>query len=179
MEYPKRLEAAGLAETGTFCEYTVGRIVLWMPENSPLDLAKLGWKALLDVSVKKIAIANPVHAPYGRAAIAALKNGGIYESVKDKLVFGENISQTAQFVQSGNAEAGVVALSLAVSPSMRSGKTWKIPAEMHPAIRQGAVVLKNGRNKEAARAFLKFAQSPDGRAIFQKYGFEPPVAEKP
>ena len=178
-EYPKRLEAVGLAEPGTFCEYAVGRIVLWMPENSSLDLAKLGWKALLDARVRKLAIANPVHAPYGRAAIAALKNCGIYESVKGKLVFGENISQAAQFVQSGNAEAGIVALSLAVSPSMRNGKTWEIPEEVYPAIRQGVVVLKNGADKEAARAFLKFVQSSAGRAIFQKYGFSASVAGKP
>lgn len=177
MEYPEKLEVAGLAEAGTLCEYALGKIVLWMPENSPLDLAKLGWKALLDASVKKIAIANPVHAPYGRAAIAALKNAGVYQSVKDKLVFGENISQAAQFVQSGNAEAGILALSLAVSPSMRNGKTWEIPAEMYPAIRQGAVVLKSGGNKEAARSFLKFVQSPSGRTVFQKYGFAAPLAE--
>jgi molybdate transport system substrate-binding protein len=125
----------------------------------------------LDASVKKIAIANPEHAPYGRAAVAALQKAGIYESVKSKLVYGENISQAAQFVQSGNAQAGIVAMSLAVSPAMQDGKRWEIPAEMYPALEQGAIVLKDAKNKEAARAFLEFVKSAAGRAILAKYGF--------
>src|SRR6266446_472315 len=100
IEYPQKLEAAGLAEPGTLYEYAVGRIVIWMPPDSNVDVAKQGWNALLDAQVKKIAIANPEHAPYGRAAVAALREAGIYESVKAKLVYGENISQAAQFVQS-------------------------------------------------------------------------------
>src|SRR6266436_6268417 len=108
IDYPRKLEAAGLAETGTLYEYAVGRIVIWMPPDSNVDVAKQGWNALLDAQVKKIAIANPEHAPYGRAAVAALREAGIYESVKAKLVYGENISQAAQFVQSGNAQAGII-----------------------------------------------------------------------
>jgi molybdate transport system substrate-binding protein len=171
IEYPRKLEAAGLTEPGSLYEYAIGRIVIWMPANAKVDVTKLGWESLLDASVEKIAIANPKHAPYGRAAVAALQASGIYEQVKPKLVFGENISQAAQFVQSGSAQAGIVALSLAVSPAMRDGKRWDIPAEMHPALEQGAIVLKEAKNRSAARAFLEFVKSPSSRAIFVKYGF--------
>jgi molybdate transport system substrate-binding protein len=171
IDYPKKLEAAGLAEPGTLYEYAMGRIVIWMSPDAKVDAARLGWPILLDASVQKIAIANPDHAPYGRAAVAALEKAGIYESVKAKLVYGENISQAAQFVQSGNAQAGIIALSLAVSPAMKDGKRWEIPADMHPAIVQGAIVLKNGKNKEAALAFLNYAKGEKGRATLAKYGF--------
>src|SRR5260370_22170470 len=102
IEYPRKLEAAGLAEQGTLYEYAVGRIVIWMPANANVDVTKLGWNALLDSSVEKIAIANPDHAPYGRAAVAALQKAGIYEQVKTRLVYGENISQVVQSAQSDN-----------------------------------------------------------------------------
>jgi molybdate transport system substrate-binding protein len=174
IEYPRKLEAAGLAEPGTLYQYAAGRIVIWMPAEAKLDVAKLGWKALLDDSVQRIAIANPEHAPYGRAAVAALQKAGIYDRVKRKLVFGENISQAAQFVQSGNAQAGFVALSLAISPGMAEGKKWIIPMEMHPAIEQGAILLKSAKNKDAARAFLQFVKSAGGRNILRKCGFEVP-----
>jgi molybdate transport system substrate-binding protein len=174
IEYPKKLEEAGFAEPGTLYEYAVGRIAVWMPGDAKMDVTRQGWKALLDASVEKIAIANPEHAPYGRAAIAALQTAGIYESVKAKLVYGENISQAAQFVQSGNAQAGIVAMSLAVSPAMRDGKRWKIPAEMHPAIEQGAIILKGAKNKETARAFLEFVKSAAGRTTLAQCGFEFP-----
>jgi molybdate transport system substrate-binding protein len=174
IEYPRKLEAAGFAEQGTLFKYAVGRIVIWTSADAKIDVAKQGWNALLDASIEKIAIANPEHAPYGRAAVAALIKSGIYESVKAKLVYGENISQAAQFVQSGNAQAGIVAMSLAVSPAMRDGKRWEIPAEMHPAIQQGAVILKAAKNKNAARAFLEFVMSESGRATLAKHGFEIP-----
>jgi molybdate transport system substrate-binding protein len=178
IEYPKKLETAGLAEPGTLYEYAVGRIVIWTPRDAKVDATKQGWTTLLDSSVKKIAIANPEHAPYGHAAVAALEKAGIYASVKAKLVYGENISQAAQFVQSGNAQAGIVAMSLAVSPAMQDGKRWEIPAEMYPALEQGAMVLKDAKNKEAARAFLEFVKSSAGRAILSKYGFEFPEKTK-
>src|SRR5438128_4412342 len=171
IEYPRKLEAAGRGEPGTLYEYAVGRIVIWMPPDSNVDVAKQGWNALLDAQVKKIAIANPEHAPYGRAAVAALQKAGIYESVKAKLVYGENISQAAQFVQSGNAQAGIIAMSLALSPVMRDGRRWEIPAKTHPAIVQAAIILKNSMNKEAAQAFLEFVKSKAGRAILERYGF--------
>jgi molybdate transport system substrate-binding protein len=174
IDYPRKLEAVGLAEPGTLYEYAVGRIVIWAPHDARVDLAKLGWKALLQPSVDKIAVANPEHAPYGRAAIAALHNAGIYEQVRGKLVYGENISQAAQFVASGNAQAGIIALSLAVSPAMRNGQRWEIPANMHPPIEQAVVILKSARDKDGARSFLAFAKSRAGRNTMESYGFALP-----
>jgi molybdate transport system substrate-binding protein len=134
--------------------------------------------ALLDPAIQKIAIANPAHAPYGRAAVAALKKAGIYEKVEAKLVYGENISQAAQFVQSGNAQAGIIALSLAISPPMKDGRSWQVPAEMHPAIAQAAIVLKSAKNKDAARAFLEFVKSKESRATLEKFGFVIPTPDQ-
>ena len=107
-EYPQELTAEGLAAKDTLYRYAVGRLVLWVPGDSPLDLSKLGMKGLLDPSVKKISIANPATAPYGRAADAALRHFGIYDQVSSRLVLGENVSQAAQFVESGNAQAGLI-----------------------------------------------------------------------
>jgi molybdate transport system substrate-binding protein len=143
-----------------------------MPANAKVDVEKEKWAALLDASVEKVSIANPEHAPYGRAAVAALQKAGIYEQVKTKLVYGENISQAAQFVQSGNAQAGIVALSLAVSPAMKDGKKWEIPANTRPPIRQAVVLLKNAQNKDAAHTFLEFVKSGTGRKILEQSGFE-------
>ena len=178
IEYPRKLEAAGLAEPGTLYEYALGRIVIWMPAVTRIDLPKLGWKALLDASIQKIAIGNPEHAPYGRAAVAALRSAGIYDQVRAKLVYGENIAQAAQFVASGNAQAGILALSLAISPPMRGGKRWEIPANMHPPIEQAAVVLKSARDKEGARAFLAFLKSAGARKILESYGFSVPAPDR-
>jgi molybdate transport system substrate-binding protein len=174
IDYPKKLEAAGLTEPGTLLPYAVGKVVIWLPTDTKLNIAKLGWNVLLDPSVKKISIANPDHAPYGRAAVAAMQKAGIYEQVKAKLVYGENISQAAQFVQSGNAQAGIVALSLAMSPAMRSGQFWQIPLAQYPPILQGAVVLKDAKNKSQAVAFLNYLKSDPARKILEKYGFSFP-----
>jgi molybdate transport system substrate-binding protein len=175
IEYPRKLEAAGLAEPGTLYEYAVGRIVLWMPADARVDVAKLGWRALLEPAIGKIAVANPEHAPYGRAAVAALRNAGIYDQVRPKLVYGENIAQAAQFVSSGNAQAGILALSLAISPPMKDGKRWEIPANLHAPIEQGAVILKSAKDKEGAREFLSFLKSATGRKILDSYGFTLPA----
>jgi molybdate transport system substrate-binding protein len=176
IEYPKKLEAAGLAEPGTLYEYALGRLVIWTSADSKLDVTKQGWQILLEAGVQKIAIANPDHAPYGRAAVAALEKAGIYDTVRAKLVYGENISQAAQFVQSRNAQAGIIALSLAVSPAMHDGKRWEIPSEMYPAIVQGAIVLKKAKDNEAARTFLNYTKSEKGRDALAKYGFALPVS---
>jgi molybdate transport system substrate-binding protein len=173
-EYPRKLDAAGVAEPGTVYEYAIGRIVIWMPADARADLTRLGWKALLEPGVERIAIANPEHAPYGRAAVAALRKAGIYEQLSRRLVYGENIGQAAQFVASGSAQAGIIALSLAVSPPMRDGKRWVIPEDMHPPIEQAAVILKSAKDKDGARAFLAFLKSDTGRKILKSYGFMPP-----
>jgi molybdate transport system substrate-binding protein len=175
IDYARKLDAAGLAEPGTLYLYAIGRITIWTPPDSKMDVTALGWKGLLDERVQKIAIANPEHAPYGRAAIAAMQKAGIYEEVKSKLVYGDNISQAAQFVQSGSAQAGIVALSLAISAGMKDGKRWDIPEDMHPPIEQAAILMKNAKNKEAARAFLDFVKSDGARATLAKYGFTFPA----
>jgi len=171
VEYPRRLVSAGLADPDTLFQYALGQIVLWAPANSPLNVAGDHWNSLLDPSVQKIAIANPEHAPYGRAAVAALKKAGLYDRVRPKLVYGENISQAAQFVQSGNAQAGILALSLALSPAMRVGKHWQIPSDLHPPIEQAAVILKSAADPRAARAFLEFMKTPPARSTLSSFGF--------
>lgn len=171
LDYPRKLEAAGLTESGTLVEYALGRIAVWTPRDAPMDVTTQGWNALLSPAVQKIAIANPALAPYGRAAVAALEKAGILEQVKSKLVYGENISQAAQFVQFGNAQAGIVALSLALSPAMKDGKRWEIPANMHPPIEQAAILLKSAPNKSQARAFLEFVKTPEARATLERFGF--------
>jgi molybdate transport system substrate-binding protein len=179
LEYARKLDAAHLAEPGTLCEYAVGRLVLWAPADSKVDITKDQWKSLLDPHVDKIAIANPAHAPYGKAAVAALQSAGIYDQVKSKLVYGENISQTAQFVQSGNAQLGLLALSLVAAPAMKNGRTWIVPSTAYPPIEQGAVVLRGAQNKATALSFLDFVRGTEGSATLQQYGFTVPGLEKP
>jgi molybdate transport system substrate-binding protein len=175
IEYPKKLEETGLAEPDSLYPYATGRIVLWVPADSALDVARLGMKAVLDPSVAKISIANPRHAPYGRAAVAALEKAGIYEKISERLVLGENISQAAQFVESGNAQAGIIALSLAVSPAMRDkGRYFMIPTTDYPPIEQAAVILKSSSRKEIAAAFLTYLKGPEGAALMRRYGFTLP-----
>jgi molybdate transport system substrate-binding protein len=170
--YPKKLEGAGLAEPGTLYTYAVGRIVLWAPKGSPIDVGSLGIKALQHPSVKKIAIANPRHAPYGRAAVATMEHFKVYDAVKDKLVLGENISQAAQFVQTGGADVGIIALSLAMAPAMKeTGRYWEVPLDAYPRLEQGAVILKAARDPKTARAFWDYAKGPEGAGVLTRYGF--------
>jgi len=173
LDYPKKLTQARFADSDSLQIYAAGRLALWLPSDSPMDPA-VGLKTLLDPRIHKIAIANPEHAPYGRAAIAALQSVGLYDQLKPKLVFGENISQAAQFAQSGSAQAGLIALSLALSPAMKNGKRWDIPADRYPPIEQAAVVLKSSPNKQAALSFLSFLKSPQARATFERCGFQVP-----
>ena len=172
LEYPRKLAAAGFCDPGTLFTYATGRLVIWAPADLRIGIRSLGWKALLDPRVRKIAIANPAHAPYGKAALAALRSTGIYEQVKSRLIFGENISQAAQFAQSGNAQAGILALSLALSPPMRNGEQWVIPQRLYPPLEQGGVLLKASKDKNVAKAFLNFVKSPAGRTILEKWGFQ-------
>jgi molybdate transport system substrate-binding protein len=174
IEYPRKLAAKGLGADDVFL-YAIGRIVVWVPNNSPVPLDKLGIKSLLDPSIHKIAVANPEHAPYGRAAVAALKALNIYDQVASRLVYGDNIAQTAQFVQSGAADAGVLALSLAVVPQMRdSGRFWPVPLDAYSRMEQGGIILKSTENLETARAFRDFVLGEHGREVLEKYGFSLP-----
>jgi molybdate transport system substrate-binding protein len=174
INYPQKLEAAGLAEPGTIYEYASGKLVIWVPNASKLDLSR-GLATLLDPGIRKIAIANPQHAPYGSAAVAAMQHEGIYDKVKDKLVLGENISQTAQFVESGNADVGLLALSLAVAPAMKDkGRYLVVPPTDYPPLVQAAVILKSSHNKELANQFLKFLKEPGTVTLMERYGFSIP-----
>jgi molybdate transport system substrate-binding protein len=176
MDYPKQLIAAHEADGATLYQYAVGKLVLWVPADSPLDVQAKGLNILTDPSVQKIAIANPEHAPYGKAAVAALKHVEMYDMISSKLVMGENISQAAQFVESGNAQAGFVAMAHAASPAMAGkGKYWEIPAEAYPALAQGLVVLSHSKRKKEAAAFVEYVKSPDAAGVLTKYGFTLPM----
>jgi molybdate transport system substrate-binding protein len=177
--YPKKLEAESLAATGSTYLYAIGKIVLWTRKDSRVDVGK-GISALRDPAVQKIAIANPAHAPYGRAAEEALRQSGVYDAVKDRLVLGENISQAAEFVESGNADAGIVALSLVLSPTMKDkGRAWNIPENLYTPIQQGAVVLRAAPNLPSARLFLDYIKMPATAALLERYGFVLPAKRKP
>lgn len=171
IQYPQKLESAGLAEKGSLYRYAVGKIVLWVPNTSKLDINR-GLVVLLDPSVHKIAIANPAHAPYGRAAVDALKSEKLYDKLSDRFVLGENVSQAAQFVQSGNADAGILASSLVVAPAMKdAGRYFEIPASEYPPIEQAAIVLASSKNKATARLFIDFLGRPEIAKVMESYGF--------
>lgn len=172
IDYPRRLADAGHALDADVFLYAVGRIVLWVPASSPIDVETLGHRALLSPAAKRVAIANPRHAPYGVAAVAAMKSLSVHDRVGPRLVLGENIAQTAQFVQSGAADLGIIALSLAIAPQMRdAGRWWEIPLEAYPRMDQGGVILNWTRHPAAARAFRDFVLGEHGREVLKRYGF--------
>jgi molybdate transport system substrate-binding protein len=174
IEYPRRLERSGHAERGSLYQYATGHLVLWTRTDSGIDVRR-GLTVLTDSRVRRIAIANPDYAPYGRGAVEALRHEGLYERVRGKLVMGENISQTAQFAQSGSADVGVLGLSLAVSPALKSSGTYiEIPEAWYPPIEQAAVVLAASRQKALAQQFIDFLKRPVGVRILQSYGFAVP-----
>jgi molybdate transport system substrate-binding protein len=174
LEYARQLETAGLTEPGTYYPYARGRIVVWVPTTSKLDLAS-GLQALLSPSIEKIAIANPQHAPYGQAAVAAMKKEKVYEKIRDKFVFGENISQAASFVVSGSADVGIIALSLALAPNMRDkGRYAEIPIDDYPPLEQACVIMKSSLRKDVARAFLNFVKTPAAVDLLRNSGFTVP-----
>jgi molybdate transport system substrate-binding protein len=172
IEYPRKLIEEGLGLQETEFRYAVGHIVVWVPNASPLDVHRLGIEALAEPSVRKVAIANPKHAPYGRAAEAAMKKLGVYDRVKDRLVLGENIAQAAQFVETGAADVGVVALSLAMAPRMRDiGRYWTVPLDAYPPLEQGGTVLSWAKDRRATEQFRSFVLGGQGREILKQYGF--------
>jgi molybdate transport system substrate-binding protein len=176
IDYPRRLIASGHAEANSLYRYATGRIVLWTRKDTGIDVRR-GLEILKEPRVRRIAIANPQHAPYGRAAMAALRHDRVDEAVKGKLVLGENISQTAQLVDSGNADVGIIALSLALGPALRDSGTYvPIHVTAHPAIEQAAVVVSASRSKETAREFLAYLTRPAVGELLQRFGFAPPPA---
>lgn len=173
--YPERLVKAGLAEPASLYRYAVGKLVLWVPASSALNIKDHGMDVLLDPSVKKIAIANPRHAPYGRAAEAALRHFGIYDKVANRLVLGENVSQAAQFVESGSAQAGFVALAHALAPTMSGkGRYWEVPANAYPPLNQALVIISRSPRKKEASGFVDFLKKPEAVTKFRQYGFAIP-----
>lgn len=174
--YAHDLAAAGLAAEADVFESGQGRLVIWVRNESPIDVAKLGAEALLDTSVRRVAIANPLHAPYGRAAVAALEHLGLHERLNEKLAVGESATQAAQYVESGAAEVGILPLALAKGTRlMERGRFWVVPAEAHPPIRHGGAIHARAIDREATVAFRDFLLSPAGRAILARYGFEFPA----
>ncbi|HET6408535.1 MAG TPA: molybdate ABC transporter substrate-binding protein [Chthoniobacteraceae bacterium] len=175
IRFPRELIDRDKADGDTLFLYAIGHLVIWLPNESRVDLAKLGAKTLLDPSIGKVAIANPDVAPYGAAAVAALKELGVHDAVRSKLVRGENVAQTAQFVQSGAAHAGIISLSLALSPKMSSaGKYWEIPVSAFPKLEQAGVIINKGRNRQGAEQLRAFLGSDGGREILKRYGFALP-----
>lgn len=170
--FPRRLVATGKADGTSGFIYGIGRLVVWVPKASGIEVEKAGIRALLDPRAAKVAIANPAHAPYGAAAVAAMEHYDIHAAVKDRLVLGENVAQAAQFVGSGAADIGIIARSLAVAPKMAAtGRLWEIPADAHPRLEQGGVVLTGGKNAAAARALRTVLTGEEGRAVLARYGF--------
>lgn len=165
VDYPRKLAAQGLGVADSVFVYALGRIVVWVPAQSALDPAT----ALKAAAVRHVAIANPQHAPYGRAAEAAMRSLGVYDSVEGKLVLGENVAQTLEFVESGAADVGIVALSLAIAPPVKDrGRYWEVPLAAYPKMEQGGMIL---HDSAAAREFRSWLLAPGGRATLQRYGF--------
>jgi molybdate transport system substrate-binding protein len=172
LEYPRQLASRGLVVDGSEFTYAIGRLVVWVPSRSAIDVARTGLSGLTDARVAHVAIANPEHAPYGRAALAAMQSAGVYERVRPKLVFGENVAQALQFAQTGAADAGVVALSLIMAPSFaEKGRWFEVPIDAYPRMEQGGAILKWAADLDAARAFRAFVVGADGRAILKQFGF--------
>jgi len=173
-DYPRRLVERGLTAGGPFA-YGVGRLVIWTSDPSKVDVQRRGLRSLADAAVRHVAIANPQHAPYGRAAVAALRAAGVYDAVEPRLVYGENVAQALQFVQSGSADAGLVALALALAPGARDQGTWvEVPAPDYPPLRQAGVIMNSAADAGAAEAFRDFLLGADGRAILERHGFAAP-----
>ena len=170
--YPQKLAEQGHALEDAVFEYAIGRIVIWVPNDSGLDVEQWQWKTLQAPGVRRIAIANPDHAPYGEAALAAVRSAGIFEEVEDRFVYGENISQTAQFIESGAADVGIIAHALAVAPDMEDeGRYWEIPLKSFPRMNQGGLITRWASDAELAQAFRDYVLGPHGQQILEGYGF--------
>lgn len=171
--YPRDLVARGIGTPQDVFAYARGRLVVWVPRRSPLQVERDGLRAL--TAARRIAIANPRHAPYGRAAEAALRGAGIWPAVSNRMILGENVAQAAQFVESGSADAAIIAKSLAVAPPMRAaGRAWDVPASMHAPIDQGGLILPWASSRPAAMRFQQYLASEEGRSILAAFGFETP-----
>lgn len=166
--FPRELAKVGFAASEVK-PYAFGRIVLW---SAGMDATKMTLASLTDPKIARIAIANPKHAPYGKRAEEALRASGLWEKVESKLVYGENIAHTAQFVQTGNAQVGVIALALAVNPELANkGGYWLIPDNLHEPLEQGFIITKRAEGSALAKRFADYMGSKPARAVMTKYGF--------
>ena len=166
--FPRALAKAGFAASEVR-PFALGRIVLW---SASLDATRMTLDSLADPKITRIAIANPKHAPYGKRAEEALRAAGLWEKVEPKLVYGENIAHTAQFVQTGNAQAGIIALALAVNPELaRKGNYWLIPDTLPQPLEQGFIITRRAAGSALARRFAAHMDSPAARAVMTRYGF--------
>jgi len=173
ISFPQRLHAEGLAATEP-AVYAIGRIVLW---SRTVDASALTLEDLAtDERLRRIAIAQPAHAPYGMRAQEAMEAAGVWEKVQGKLVFGENIAQTAQMVESGAADIGIIALSLAKFPALAAHGHYLIDERLHKPLTQGYVVTRRGAGKPGVMAFANFIETDVAHAIMQRYGFVMPEA---
>lgn len=178
VEYPHKLDLAGLATIGSYYEYAQGKLALLVLANSKLDLQK-GPQVMLDPAVKKIAIADPNHAPYGQAAIAALKKEDLYAKILAKIVVGENVSQVASFVSSGAADVGIVAMALAFSPATTSQVRYaEVPSVDYPPIRQACIALRSSKNQKIAMQFEEYLRGREAFDILEKFGFKVPLEKR-
>jgi molybdate transport system substrate-binding protein len=170
-DYPAKVVAAGLGAAADERVYGFGKLVAWLPPGSSIDLERKGLAALADPGVKRIAIANPAVAPFGRATEAALKAAGVLDAVKEKLVLGTSVGQTAQFATSGAADVAFLPLSLTFGKELAAGTLYAVPEPLYPRIEQSGVVLAAAREPALARAFLAFVTGQKGRAILARYGY--------
>jgi molybdate transport system substrate-binding protein len=176
VDYPRQLTAAKLADAATLQVYARGHLVLWTRRESRIEIGR-GLNALTDARIRYIAVANPAYAPYGRAAVTALRSARLYDTLQPKLVMGENLAQAAQLVESGNADAGILSLSLALGPALRGqGSYVEIPTKHHPPIDQGAVVVSASREPALARRFIVHLRSPQTAMRLERFGFTVPAA---
>lgn len=167
--FPQELIKGGFAASTEVIPYALGRIVLW---SSSLDASKMTLANLIDPKITHIAIANPKHAPYGKRAEEALRASELWEKVELKMIYGENITQTAQFVQTGNAQVGILALSIAMAPELSSkGGHYLIPNNLHEPLNQGFIILKRAENNKLAKQFADYMRSKETREVMTKYGF--------
>ncbi len=172
-DYPRKAIEAGLAVEEVV--YAVGRLVAYVPRGSPARVEARGLAALVDPAVRRVAIANPALAPYGRAAEAALRAAGVLEAVRPKIVLGESVAQAALLAHSGAVDAALLPASLATAPELaRAGVAVPLDPAVAPSVPQSAVVLSAAPHAELARAFLAFVTGPRGRAIVARHGYDPP-----
>jgi molybdate transport system substrate-binding protein len=173
VDYPRQLADAGLAERSTLQLYATGHLVVWARRESKIDLSR-GLAALTDPRVRRVALANPKYAPYGRAAVAALRSARLYDVVQPKLVMGESLAQTAQLVESGNADVGLLSRSLVLGPTLKAEGTYADVVAAYPPIDQAGIVVKASREPALARAFISFLRRGDTGRQLERFGFALP-----